>query len=100
MKVRPPLPTDRGFVLREVERLADFDLPPWRGKPEIYEVERPTLARAFDVPAGAEGLLVAEGAIAELSNDGTGASRVAALRRGEVGRPLASVAGSARVRFS
>lgn len=62
MRVRPAVAADRDFVLREVERLADFDLPPWRTKREIWEVERRMLAGLFDDLAMADGLLVAESA--------------------------------------
>ena len=61
MRVRAAGASDREFVLREVERLADFELPSWRRPEEIYEVERRMLARLFDDQlAQADGLLVAE----------------------------------------
>jgi ribosomal protein S18 acetylase RimI-like enzyme len=61
-RVRAAVAADRDFVLREVERLADFELPAWRSKPEIWQVERRMLAGLFDRDlAEAEGLLVAEG---------------------------------------
>jgi GNAT superfamily N-acetyltransferase len=60
VRVRSATGADRHFVLAEVERLADFALPPWRQPPEIYEVERRTLRELFARLDDVDGLLVAE----------------------------------------
>jgi GNAT superfamily N-acetyltransferase len=58
--VRVALPSDRGFVLAEVVRLAAFGTPPGRTAGEIVEGEARTLRAFFDAPHAPETLLIAE----------------------------------------
>jgi GNAT superfamily N-acetyltransferase len=53
---------DREFVLTTARRLADFDLPPWRGPAEIVGGEVRTLEAFFRQPPPGSELLVAEAA--------------------------------------
>jgi len=51
---------DREFVLATAQRLADFDLPAWRGAAEIVRGEVRTLEGFFRQPAPGSEILVAE----------------------------------------
>jgi GNAT superfamily N-acetyltransferase len=53
---------DREFVLATARRLADFDLPAWRGASEIVGGEVRTLEGFFRQPPAGSELLVAEAA--------------------------------------
>ncbi|HET9794460.1 MAG TPA: GNAT family N-acetyltransferase [Thermoanaerobaculia bacterium] len=53
---------DRDFVLTTARRLADFDLPAWRGAAEIVGGEVRTLESFFRQPPPGSELLVAEAA--------------------------------------
>lgn len=60
LTIRSVRPSDRQFVLDLAERLVDFDVPPWRPKPELIEGDRRALAEYFDEPKPEEALYVAE----------------------------------------
>jgi GNAT superfamily N-acetyltransferase len=47
LTVRSARPSDRQFVLDLADRLVDFDVPPWRPKPELIEGDRRALAEWF-----------------------------------------------------
>ena len=47
LSIRPATPDDREFVLELAERLVAFDVPAWRGKPELVEGDRRALRHWF-----------------------------------------------------
>jgi GNAT superfamily N-acetyltransferase len=61
LTIRAATPDDRRFALRLADRLADFDVPPWRTRQEIVAGDRRALEHWFDhSDAGGEAMLVAE----------------------------------------
>jgi GNAT superfamily N-acetyltransferase len=58
--VRRARRADRSFVLQTARRLADFDLPSWRGAAEIVAGEVRTLEAFFRQPPPGSELLMAE----------------------------------------
>lgn len=57
LTIRSARPSDRRFVLDLAERLASFEVPSWRSKPEVVDGDRRALAAWFDGagPADAPG---------------------------------------------
>ena len=51
---------DHAFILGLVDRLASFDVPPWRPKAELIEGDRRPLRNWFDTPKPDEAIFVAE----------------------------------------
>ena len=60
LTIRSARPSDRQFVLDLADRLADFDVPSWRPKPELIEGDRRALAEYFNEPKRDEALYVAD----------------------------------------
>ena len=60
ISIRRAQPADREFVLEIAERLASFDVPAWRDKPELVEGDRRALRQWFDAPKDDEALVIAE----------------------------------------
>lgn len=54
LTLRSARPSDRQFVLDLADRLVSFDIPAWRGKPELVEGDRRALAEWFDMAGVAE----------------------------------------------
>lgn len=48
LTIRSARPSDRRFVLDLAERLASFEVPSWRSKPEVVDGDRRALAAWFD----------------------------------------------------
>jgi GNAT superfamily N-acetyltransferase len=60
ISIRRARRSDRAFVLDTARRLADFDLPAWRGAAEIIAGETRTLESFFRSPSPDSELLVAQ----------------------------------------
>ena len=60
ISIRTAQPADREFVIEIAERLASFDVPTWRDKPELVEGDRRALRRWFEAPKDDEALVIAE----------------------------------------
>ena len=60
ISIRPAQPADREFVIEIAQRLASFDVPAWRDKPELIEGDRRALRQWFDAPKDDEAMVIAE----------------------------------------
>jgi ribosomal protein S18 acetylase RimI-like enzyme len=60
IRIRPATSDDRAFVLGLLERMASFELPPWRTAGEIVAGDYRPLAAWFNKPRADEALLIAE----------------------------------------
>lgn len=58
--IRTASESDRTFVLDLAERLVAFEVPAWRGKPELVEGDRRALREWFDSPKPDEAMFIAE----------------------------------------
>jgi ribosomal protein S18 acetylase RimI-like enzyme len=58
--IRSAIASDRAFLDRLAERLAEFDRPHWRTAHEIAEGDRRALYQALDAPSAGTSLFVAE----------------------------------------
>ncbi len=59
VRIRPAIRADKPFILATAERLADFELPPWRRAEDITATEVQALEQAFET-LGESALYIAE----------------------------------------
>lgn len=60
LTLRSARPSDRQFVLDLADRLASFEVPAWRDKPELVEGDRRALAEWFELQNDNEAMYIAE----------------------------------------